>query len=75
MDGLIASATSFLAYIQKPSLILSAIMIAVGGYYLIFGGENAPKKAKKIVLGVIIGLVLVNGAIEFATSANENIKF
>lgn len=75
MDEFIASMTSFLAWCQKPSIILAAIGILVAGYFWKLGGQDGRRIAKGILIGVAVGLVLVNGALGLATSFDTNISF
>jgi hypothetical protein len=75
LANFISSMTSFLAWLQMPSLILAALAICVAGYMWKLGGQEGRRMAKMILVGVIGGLVLVNGALAIATSVNTNIQF
>lgn len=75
MEGFITSATAFLSWLQMPALILAAIGIAIGGYFFMFGGDQGRDKAKKWWIGSVVGLLVILGALELATSVNTNISF
>lgn len=71
----IASMTSFLAWLQMPSLILAALAVCVAGYCWKIGGQDGRRMAKGILIGAGVGLVLVNGSLAIVTSVNSNISF
>lgn len=75
MEQFIANATSFLAWIQMPSLICAAIAIAIAGYFWLAGGQDGRRMAKGFLIGAVVGLVLINGALALATSVNTNLTF
>lgn len=75
MEQFIASMTSFLSWLQMPSLILAALAICVAGYFWKLGGQDGRRMAKGILIGAGVGLLLVNGALAIATSVNTNISF
>jgi len=75
MAGFIASATAFLEWLQMPSLILAAIAIAIGAYFFMYGGDQGRSKAKFWWIGAVVGLLVIQGSLELATSVNTNISF
>lgn len=75
MNTLIANLTGFLEWAQKPSLIVGAIMVLIAGYFWLTGGQDGRRIAKGLLIGVAVGLILINGALGLATEFNSNITF
>lgn len=75
MESLISSATNLLNWLQMPALICAAIAFVIGGYYMIFGGDQGIKKAKTWFIGGAVGLVVILGALALAESVKTNISF
>ncbi|MFC5543015.1 hypothetical protein ACFPOH_15000 [Ureibacillus suwonensis] len=75
MENLIATGQAFLEWLQMPAVIATAIAFCIGGYYLIFGGEQGRQKAVKWFIGGVVGLIVVLGAYSLANSISSNIKF
>ncbi|MCP3763727.1 hypothetical protein NLX67_15235 [Domibacillus sp. A3M-37] len=75
MESLIASATAILEWLQMPAIVGAAIAFCIGGYYLMFGGDQGRGKAIKWFVGGAVGLVIILGALSLADSVSTNITF
>ena len=75
MEGLMSSLTAILEWLQMPAIICAAIAFCIGGYYLIFGGDQGRKTAIKWFVGGAVGLIVVLGALSLANSVSTNITF
>lgn len=75
MESLIATATSILTWLQMPAIIGAAIAFCIGGYYLMFGGDQGRQTAIKWFIGGAVGLVIILGAKSLADSVSTNITF
>jgi len=75
MESLIATGQSLLEWLQMPAIVAAAIAFCIGGYYLIFGGDQGRQKAIKWFIGGAVGLIVVLGANSLANSVSSNIKF
>lgn len=75
MEGLISSAQGILEWLQMPAIVGAAIAFVIGGYYLMFGGDQGRQKAVKWFIGGAVGLVVILGALSLANSVSTNITF
>ena len=75
MDQLIAAVTAFIAWLQKPAVVLFALAILVGGYELLFTGGEGVGKGKKTLAIATIAFIIIKGASVIATSMDTSIKF
>lgn len=75
MEKFIANGTSFLEWLQMPSAIIAAIILVIAGYFWKVGGQDGRRIAKSMLIGIAVGLVLINGALALVTSFNSNISF
>jgi len=75
MESLIATAQAILEWLQMPAIIGAAIAFCIGGYYLMFGGDQGRQKAIKWFVGGAVGLVIILGAFTLANSVSTNISF
>jgi Type IV secretion system pilin len=75
MESLIATAQAILEWLQMPAIIGAAIAFCIGGYYLMFGGDQGRQKAIKWFVGGSVGLVVILGAFTLANSVSTNISF
>lgn len=75
MESLIATATAILEWLQMPAIVGAAIAFCIGGYYLMFGGDQGRQKAIKWFVGGAVGLVIILGALTMANSVSKNITF
>ena len=70
MESLISSLEALLAWLQTPAIIGAAIAFCIGGYYLMFGGDQGRQKAIKWFVGGAIGLIVVLRCFNFASSVS-----
>lgn len=75
MDGLITTGEAILKWMQRLGLIGAAISFCIGGYFLMFGGQQGRHKASTWFIGGAVGLVVVMGAYGLATGIDNNVKF
>jgi hypothetical protein len=75
MESLIATAQAILEWLQMPAIIGAAIGFCIGGYYLMFGGDQGRQKAIKWFVGASVGLVIILGSFTLANSVSTNISF
>ncbi|MGB6408006.1 MAG: hypothetical protein WBF39_11055 [Planococcus donghaensis] len=75
MEGLISTAQGILEWLQMPAIVGAAIAFCIGGYYLMFGGDQGRQKAIKWFIGGAVGLVIILGALSLANSVSSNITF
>jgi hypothetical protein len=75
MESLIATAQAILEWLQMPAIIGAAIAFCIGGYYLMFGGDQGRQKAIKWFVGASVGLVIILGSFTLANSVSTNISF
>ncbi|HEC2146828.1 TPA: hypothetical protein R1903_002400 [Staphylococcus delphini] len=60
---------------QKIAIPASALFFAVGGFYWLSDGDNGKVKAKKVWMGVAIGLAVIYSALSIAEWIKSNIGF
>lgn len=60
---------------QQPAGLAAAIAFVIGGYYLIFGGDQGRQKAIKWFIGAAVGLIIVLGATALSTLVSDNVNF
>lgn len=75
MEGLISTGQAILEWAQRLGMISAAIAFCIGGYYLIWGGDQGRRKSIGWFIGGAVGLVVVMGAYGIAQSVDSNIKF
>lgn len=75
MESLISTAQAILEWLQMPAIVGAAIAFCIGGYYLMFGGDQGRQKAIKWFVGGAVGLVIILGALSLADSVSTNITF
>lgn len=75
MESLIATAQAILEWLQMPAVVGAAIAFCIGGYYLMFGGDQGRQKSIKWFVGGAVGLVVILGSLSLANSVSTNITF
>lgn len=75
MDKLVLQGANLIAWLQKPAAVAYGIALLLCGYEFIFGGERGPQKAKTLLLGATIGMVIVMAAKVVADSISLSVKF
>lgn len=75
MESLISTLQRILEWLQMPAIIGAAIAFCIGGYYLMFGGDQGRQKSIKWFIGGVVGLVIILGALSLANSVSTNITF
>jgi len=75
MDSLMETFRQILEAAQRPAGLAAAIAFVIGGYYLIFGGDQGRQKAIKWFIGAAVGLIIVLGATALSTMVSDNVNF
>lgn len=75
VDSLVQTLTSFVKTVQKPAIVCTAIAICVGGYQIMLGGDEGRQKAKKWIVGAVVGMLFIMGSMALAGTVNDNVKF
>lgn len=75
VGNLITTGEKLLQTAQSLGLIAAGISFAVGGFYLMLGGDRGRPKAIGWFVGAGVGLVVVMSAYGFAQMINSNISF
>jgi preprotein translocase subunit SecY len=75
VDAFIETIKAFLEWAQKPAIYGTAISFTIGGYFLMWGGDQGRGKSIKWFIGAAVGLIIVLGSLSMATSMGDNVKF
>ena len=75
MDKIISSIANATSMLQTAAIATAALMILISGYFFLFGGDEGPRKAKKMLIYVFIGLILILGANVLAQWGAHQVAF
>lgn len=75
MDKIISSIANATSMLQTAAIATAALMILISGYFFLFGGDDGPRKAKKMLIYVFIGLILILGANVLAQWGADQVAF
>jgi hypothetical protein len=75
MDKIISSIANATSMLQTERIATAALMILISGYFFLFGGDEGPRKAKKMLIYVFIGLILILGANVLAQWGADQVAF
>ncbi|QRN92757.1 hypothetical protein DD607_05155 [Salmonella sp. 3DZ2-4SM] len=75
MDKIISSIANATSMLQTAAIATAALMILISGYFFLFGGDEGPRKAKKMLIYVFIGLILILGANVLAQWGADQVAF
>lgn len=75
MEQFIQTISNLIVWIKPATYILVAAALVVNGIILIWGGQEGKEKAKKALPAVVIGGILIVGAISFGTEIVAQFAF
>ena len=75
MDKIISSIANATSMLQTAAIATAALMILISGFFFLFGGDEGPRKAKKMLIYVFIGLILILGANVLAQWGADQVAF
>lgn len=75
MDNFINSVSNLTSTLQTGGVVVAALMILVAGYFFMFGGDEGPRKAKKILIYVAVGMACILGANALAQYIADQMAF
>lgn len=75
VNNITRTLSELLGTLQLIALPVAAVMVAIAGYQFFRGGDEGPQKAKKMLVYLLVGLVLVFGAKAIVDGVRTNITF
>lgn len=75
VESIVQTLSDLLNALQLIAIPVAAVMVVIAGYQFFRGGEEGPQKAKKLLVYLLVGLVLVFGATAIVNGVRDRIAF
>lgn len=75
VNNITSTLSEILGTLQLIAVPVAAVMVAFAGFQFFRGGDEGPMKAKKSLVYLLVGLVLVFGAKAIVDGVRANITF